>query len=78
MQAEYQTRISLYVGKGRISAAVETLAASGYAASPNGKKIWVKVPSNLKADPIRVLIEAGIPVRDFDFEYSLEANQTDG
>jgi nitrous oxidase accessory protein len=76
--ADFQTRISLHVGKDHVRTAVHTLAESGFAASPNGKRIWVTVPYNLKGEPIRVLVEAGIPVRDFDFEYSEEARLANG
>ncbi len=75
-QAEHQTRVSLFVGTDRIDAAMRILTASGYPARPNGKRIWVDVPSNLKGGPIQALVEAGIPVPNFD--YSEEAKKADG
>lgn len=46
--------------------ALAVLEADGYAASPNGRGIWVVVASTAKAAPIRALERAGIQVSDFE------------
>ncbi|HBY97485.1 MAG: ABC transporter ATP-binding protein [Ardenticatenaceae bacterium] len=46
--------------------ALAVLASDGYAASPNGRGIWVVVAPTAKAAPIRTLEQAGIGVTDFE------------
>lgn len=46
--------------------ALAVLEADGYAASPNGRGIWVVVAPTAKAAPIRALERAGIQVSDFE------------
>lgn len=50
----------------RVLPAVELLARSGFEARPNGCGIWVNVAADAKATPIGTLVQAGIPVTDFD------------
>ncbi len=72
-EAGARARLGLYVEHDRMDAAVAILLEKGYAASPNGKRIWVKVTSDQKGEPISALAEAGIPVRDFLLDFLEEA-----
>jgi ABC-type multidrug transport system ATPase subunit len=63
------TRLKLYLaGEDLIQQAVETLLGHGYSAERNGSGVWVQVVPLEKAKPISLLIEAGIPVKDFQLE----------
>jgi ABC-type multidrug transport system ATPase subunit len=68
-EAGAQARLGLHVERNRMDAAVAVLIEKGYAASPNGKRIWVNVTSDRKGEPINVLVEAGIPVHDFQVDF---------
>ena len=54
-------------GDDRLDDAVAELARCGYSATRNGVSLAVQVPANEKAGPIRVLSDAAIPVRNFEF-----------
>ncbi len=51
---------------GRITDALSALSTHGYAARRNGVGLFIDVAPNEKAQPIRILTEASINVRDFD------------
>jgi ABC-type multidrug transport system ATPase subunit len=59
-------RLKLHLPADQHPLALEALASEGYAASPNGRGIWVTVAPSAKAAPIRALEQAGIAVTDFD------------
>lgn len=61
--------LKLYLpDKAWITPAIDALARSGYSAEQNGTGIWVRVTPMEKAKPISLLVEAGIPVDDFQIE----------
>ncbi len=64
----WQTRLRLYVHPESSQAAVEALNTRGFAATPNGKGIWVQTAPGQKGMPISALAEAGILVSDFEIE----------
>lgn len=51
-----------------IEPALEVLSGKGYAASRNGRGIWVRVSPQEKVEPLSLLVEAGVPVQDFELE----------
>lgn len=55
-------------GEQYIGPAVETLNGHGFQVQRNGTGVWVKVVPLEKARPISLLIEAGIPVDDFQLD----------
>jgi ABC-type multidrug transport system ATPase subunit len=59
--------MQVFVAQERLDEAVRALKDSGYAAERNGISLSVEVPPDEKAAPIRVLTEAAINVRNFDF-----------
>jgi nitrous oxidase accessory protein len=66
--AGWRAMIRLAVPAEAVQPALETLQAEGFQASPNGKGIWVQADPLQKARPIEALVQAGIPVADFDIE----------
>lgn len=51
-----------------IEPAIDLLNSSGYATSRNGRGIWVRVSPQEKVEPLSLLVEAGVPIRDFELE----------
>ncbi|GIX48541.1 MAG: hypothetical protein KatS3mg131_2752 [Candidatus Tectimicrobiota bacterium] len=64
----WQVTLRLHLPGDRLEAARATLAAHGYAAHRNGRSLCVAVPPGDRGRPIALLLEAGIPVPDFDLE----------
>jgi nitrous oxidase accessory protein len=64
----WQATLRLHVPADRIEPALTTLADHGFRASRNGKDVRVQVAPGEKGRPIGVLIQAGIPVHDFEVE----------
>lgn len=58
--------LRLDVGPDQREAAVATLARSALDARLNGRGVYVEVSAAAKAEPIRILTQAGVVVRDFD------------
>ena len=54
------------------NAACRVLEEAGFAATGNGKAVLVRVTSDRKAAPIRVLSRAGIEVEDFEVETEMD------
>lgn len=67
--------MQVFVDHELLDDAVRTLAGSGFDASRNGRSLTVDVPLHEKAGPIRVLSEASIAVRNFEFRNG-QTNQT--
>ena len=51
-----------------IEPALDVLGEKGYATSRNGHGIWVRVLPQEKVEPLSLLVEAGVPIRDFELE----------
>ncbi len=68
----WQTTLRLFVPTERLDLAASLLTDHGFAASRNGKGLRVQVTAQAKGKPIAVLIEAGIPVHDFEIEQGSE------
>lgn len=62
------TYLLLYVPEDKKGSAADILAKHGFAVSPNGAGIKVKVDSHLKGQPISILAGEGISVNDFEYE----------
>lgn len=60
--------VRLAVEATQVDEAVRLLQQAGLEADRNGKDIRVCVDPQRKVEPIRVLLGAGVPVRDFDVE----------
>ena len=63
-----KTLLRIWVGGVECVRAAECLAQHGMEVKKNGSQIWVRVPSDQKAEPIRLLLEQSIPVVDFEVE----------
>jgi nitrous oxidase accessory protein len=75
-QLGLQTRIKLILSAEHLEAALAALKQDGHTASRNGRGIYVDVPSNRKADPLRDLLARGFAVDDFELdEASLSVSQ---
>jgi hypothetical protein len=61
--------LGLVVAEMEYARAVEVLTAHGISAQMNRTHLLVTIDAANKAEPIRVLLAAGIAVRDFDLEY---------
>jgi ABC-2 type transport system ATP-binding protein len=61
-------RLRLYVDEPVVERAVEALRAEGFTARPNGHGVFVRVRSDRKTEPIRLLEERSIRVRNFEVE----------
>ncbi|HRP62011.1 MAG TPA: ABC transporter ATP-binding protein [Phycisphaerales bacterium] len=68
-----QCTLHVFLPPEQLDDAVGELARCGFDATRNGVSLSVQVAANEKAVPIRVLSEASIRVRDFDFTSSFEA-----
>jgi len=51
-----------------IEPALNVLDEKGFATSRNGHGIWVRVSPQEKVEPLSLLVEAGVPIRDFELE----------
>ena len=51
-----------------IEPALKILSGNGFATSRNGRGIWVRVSPHEKVEPLSLLVEAGVPVHDFEVE----------
>lgn len=61
-----QRWLRIWVPKGSQDATLRVLSASGYAYSPNGQSVYVRVQEGSKMTPLRILETAQIPVEDFE------------
>jgi ABC-type multidrug transport system ATPase subunit len=61
-----QRWLRIWVPQGSQEATLRVLAASGYAHSPNGHSVFVRVQEGSKMAPLRILESAQIPVEDFE------------
>lgn len=59
--------LKLVVSDGMLHRAIDHLRTAGLQATPNGAGLYVEVSPRQKALPIRMLAEAEITVRDFEF-----------
>ena len=61
-------KMRIEVGLSNVGAAMSVLLQSDFEISANRTGIYVTVEPDAKAKPIKVLVDAGIPVVDFDLE----------
>ncbi len=63
--------LKIYLDASLKNNAVEILAMQGFESSMNGKGIKVKVDPDSKIEPIKILINSGIAIENFDYEVEL-------
>jgi ABC-type multidrug transport system ATPase subunit len=51
--------------------AISLLGQNGFESSMNGKGLRVKVDPDMKIEPIRVLLNSGMEIENFDYEVEL-------
>tara|TARA_R110000868_G_scaffold241497_3_gene496999 strand:- start:804500 stop:805396 length:897 start_codon:yes stop_codon:yes gene_type:complete len=70
----------LYISMGTEESAASVLRDAGHAVNLNGHGLCVSVPHNLKAEPLTVLANASIRVRDFEIldEISMGQHKSEG
>ncbi len=59
-------RLRIEIGAERVAEALDHLNTQGYEASRNGTGVYVNVNPSKKAEPMAMLVQAGLPVSDFD------------
>lgn len=64
----WQATLRLHLPGEWIERAIDVLEAKGYATSRNGQGIWVRVTPHEKVTPLSTLVQAGVPVQDFELE----------
>lgn len=64
----WQATLRLLLPGEWIEPALDVLDEGGYATSRNGHGIWVRVAPQEKVAPLSLLMEAGVPIRDFELE----------
>ncbi len=63
--------LKIFIRSGLYDTAISLLIANGFESSMNGKGIKVKVDPDLKIEPIKVLINSGLEIENFDYEVEL-------
>lgn len=61
-------KMRIEVGLSNVESAATALTHGGFEITPNRTGIYVTVAPGAKAEPIKTLVDAGIPVADFDLE----------
>ena len=60
--------VCVTVARERIAEAAGLLEQQGFTVQRNGMQMWVNVPAGRKVEPVRQLIEAGIPLLDLTMD----------
>ena len=63
--------LKIFIETSLFENAIDTLAQKGFQSSRNGKGILVKVDPDLKIEPIKILLDQGMSIKNFDYEVEL-------
>lgn len=63
--------LKIYIEHSASEDAIKTLTKMGFTSSMNGKGIKVKVDPDSKIEPIKVLLDSGFSIENFDYEVEL-------
>ncbi len=64
----WKTKLRLYPAPADLARAYSHLQAQGFDVQQNGSALWVWVLPTEKMAPIQALVDAGIPIQDFELE----------
>lgn len=63
--------LKIFLGSGMSDNAISILRKNGFTGLKNGKGIKVKVDPDLKVEPIKILLNSGLEIENFDYEVEL-------
>ncbi len=63
--------LKIFINSSLFENAIEVLAQKGFQSSPNGRGIVVKVDPDLKIEPIKILLDQGMSIENFDYDVEL-------